>query len=123
MPAGIDTADLRWQNLGAITSSDVLNPTGGGTRSMPQRLNTVIVVPHSQAKFFKFSFSTRALILTAAGCALAILLSVLAISFTCGAITHRGDGIAVPSIARGSSTAGPSRASSGGIAGVARSSG
>ena len=58
---------------------------------MPQRLNTVIVVPHSQAKFFKFSFSTRALILTATGCALAILLSVLAISFTGGAITRRGE--------------------------------
>lgn len=58
---------------------------------MPKRLNTVIVVPHSQAKFFKFSFSTRALILTATGCALAILLSVLAISFTGGAITRRGE--------------------------------
>jgi murein DD-endopeptidase MepM/ murein hydrolase activator NlpD len=58
---------------------------------MPQRLNTVIVVPHSQAKFFKFSFSTRALILTATGCAFAILLSALAISFTGGAITRRGE--------------------------------
>jgi murein DD-endopeptidase MepM/ murein hydrolase activator NlpD len=59
---------------------------------MPQRLNTIIVVPHSQAKFFKFSFSTRALIFTATGCALAILLSVLAISFTGGAITRRSEG-------------------------------
>jgi murein DD-endopeptidase MepM/ murein hydrolase activator NlpD len=58
---------------------------------MPQRLNTIIVVPHSQAKFFKFSFSTRALTLTATGCALAILLSALAISFTGGAITRRGE--------------------------------
>jgi murein DD-endopeptidase MepM/ murein hydrolase activator NlpD len=58
---------------------------------MPQRLNTIIVVPHSQAKFFKFSFSTRALILTATGCALATLLSVLAISLTGGAITRRGE--------------------------------
>jgi len=58
---------------------------------MAQRLNTVIVVPHSQAKFFKFSFSTRALILTAIGCALVILLSVLAISFTGGAITRRSE--------------------------------
>jgi len=57
-----------------------LNPTWRGTRSMPQRLNTIIVVPHSQAKFFKFSFSTRALILAATGCILAILLSVLAVS-------------------------------------------
>jgi len=58
---------------------------------MPQRLNTIIVVPHSQAKFFKFSFSTRALILTATGCLLAVLLSVLAITFTGGAITRRGE--------------------------------
>jgi len=58
---------------------------------MPQRLNTIIVVPHSQARFFKFSFSTRALILTAGGCALAVLLAVLAISFTGGAITHRSE--------------------------------
>ncbi len=58
---------------------------------MPQRLNTIIVVPHSQAKFFKFSFSTRALILTASACALVILLSVLAISYTGGAITRRGE--------------------------------
>ena len=58
---------------------------------MPQRLNTIIVVPHSQAKFFKFSFSTRALILTASACAFVILLSVLAISYTGGAITRRGE--------------------------------
>jgi len=58
---------------------------------MPQRLNTIIVVPHSQARFFKFSFSTRALILTAGACALAVLLSVLAISFTGGAITRRSE--------------------------------
>jgi murein DD-endopeptidase MepM/ murein hydrolase activator NlpD len=58
---------------------------------MPKRLNTIIVVPHSQARFFKFSFSTRALILTASGCALAVLLSVLAISFTGGAITRRSE--------------------------------
>jgi murein DD-endopeptidase MepM/ murein hydrolase activator NlpD len=58
---------------------------------MPQRLNTIIVVPHSQAKFFKFSFSTRAFIFTASACALVILLSVLAISYTGGAITRRGE--------------------------------
>ena len=58
---------------------------------MPQRLNTIIVVPHSQAKFFKFSFSTRALIFTASACSLVILLSVLAISYTGGAITRRGE--------------------------------
>jgi murein DD-endopeptidase MepM/ murein hydrolase activator NlpD len=58
---------------------------------MPRRLNTIIVVPHSQARFFKFSFSTRALILAAGACALAVLLSVLAISFTGGAITRRSE--------------------------------
>lgn len=58
---------------------------------MARRLNTVIVVPHSQAKFFKFSFSTRALILTAIGCALAVLVSVLAVSVTGGAVTRRSE--------------------------------
>jgi murein DD-endopeptidase MepM/ murein hydrolase activator NlpD len=58
---------------------------------MPRRLNTIIVVPHSQAKFFKISFSTRALILAAGACGLAILLSVLAISLTGGAITRSGE--------------------------------
>jgi len=58
---------------------------------MPKRLNTIIVVPHSQARFFKFSFSTRAFIITASVCAVAVLLSVLAISFTGGAISNRSE--------------------------------
>lgn len=58
---------------------------------MPQRLNTIIIVPHSQARFFKFSFSTRALILTAIGCGAALLLSILAISYTGGAVTRRAE--------------------------------
>lgn len=58
---------------------------------MAQRLNTIIIVPHSQAKFFKFSFSTRTLILAAIGCAAALVLSVLAIAYTGGAVTRRAD--------------------------------
>ena len=58
---------------------------------MSQRQNTIIVVPHSQAKFFKFSFSTRALILTAAGCLGAFVLSVFAIAYTGSAVTRRAE--------------------------------
>jgi murein DD-endopeptidase MepM/ murein hydrolase activator NlpD len=58
---------------------------------MPQRLNTIIIVPHSQAKFFKFSFSTRALIVAAIGCGAALVLSILAISFTGGAVTRQAE--------------------------------
>jgi len=56
---------------------------------MPQRLNTIIIVPHSKAKFVKFSFSTKALIAILAGCGLALILSVVALLYTGSAVDQR----------------------------------
>jgi murein DD-endopeptidase MepM/ murein hydrolase activator NlpD len=58
---------------------------------MPQRLNTVIIVPHSKAKFFKFSFSTKALVILACCCGVAVMLSVVAISYTGSAVNQRAE--------------------------------
>lgn len=56
---------------------------------VPGRLNTVIIVPHSQAKFIKFSFSTRTLALAAAAVMAAIALSVVAIAYSGNAVSRR----------------------------------
>ncbi len=58
---------------------------------MPRRLNTIIIVPHSKARFLKFSFSTRALL--GVGCALgvALILSFVAIAFTGSAVSRRAE--------------------------------
>lgn len=58
---------------------------------MPRRLNTIIIVPHSQAKFIKFSFSTRTLMFAGASLALAITLSVVAIAYSGNAVSRRAD--------------------------------
>jgi murein DD-endopeptidase MepM/ murein hydrolase activator NlpD len=58
---------------------------------MPRRLNTIIVVPHSKAKFFKISFSTRALVIGACVAVVALLLSVIAISYTGSAVSRRAE--------------------------------
>jgi len=58
---------------------------------MAQRLNTIIIVPHSQAKFFKFSFSTRALTLAAAGGVVALILSAFAIAYTGSAVNRKAE--------------------------------
>jgi murein DD-endopeptidase MepM/ murein hydrolase activator NlpD len=58
---------------------------------MSQRQNTIIIVPHSQAKFFKFSFSTRTLVLVAVGCAAAFVLSMCAIAYTGSAVSRRAE--------------------------------
>jgi murein DD-endopeptidase MepM/ murein hydrolase activator NlpD len=58
---------------------------------MPQRLNTIIIVPHSQAKFFKFSFSTRAFLIAGAACLLILALSLVAIVTTGSAVTRRAE--------------------------------
>lgn len=58
---------------------------------MSQRLNTVIIVPHSQAKFFKFSFSTRTLLLVAGACLATMVLSVVAILTAGGAVSRRAE--------------------------------
>jgi len=58
---------------------------------VPSRLNTIIIVPHSQAKFIKFSFSTRMLMVAAASLAVAIALSVVAIAYSGNAVSRRAD--------------------------------
>jgi murein DD-endopeptidase MepM/ murein hydrolase activator NlpD len=58
---------------------------------MPQRLNTIIIVPHSQARFFKFSFSTRTLAIVAAAFLVTLTLSVVAIVTTGSAVTRRAE--------------------------------
>ena len=56
---------------------------------MPRRLNTIIIVPHSKARFFKFSFSTRTLVAVACAASVALVLSVIAIAFTGSAVNRR----------------------------------
>ncbi len=56
---------------------------------MPRRLNTIIIVPHSKARFFKFSFSTRALVAVTSAAIIALVLSVIAIAFTGSAVNRR----------------------------------
>lgn len=56
---------------------------------MPKRLNTLIIVPHSKARFLKFSFSTRTLVVAAVAASLALVLSVTAIVFTGSAVNRR----------------------------------
>lgn len=58
---------------------------------MSSRLNTIIIVPHSQARFIKFSFTSRTLIAAGAGLALAITLSVVAIAYSGNAVSRRAD--------------------------------
>ncbi len=56
---------------------------------MPKRLNTIIIVPHSKARFLKFSFSTRTFAVAASAAAIALVLSVIAIAFTGSAVNRR----------------------------------
>ena len=56
---------------------------------MPGRLNTVIIVPHSKARFLKFSFSTRALVVAGSVASLALILSIVAIAYTGSAVNRR----------------------------------
>jgi len=56
---------------------------------MSRRLNTVIIVPHSKAKFIKFSFSTRAFGLAVGGLGIALTLSFVAIAYTGSAVQRR----------------------------------
>lgn len=58
---------------------------------MPGRLNTIIIVPHSQARFIKFSFSTRTLMAVGGALALAVVLSVIAIAYSGNAVSRRAD--------------------------------
>jgi hypothetical protein len=56
---------------------------------MPRRLNTIIIVPHSKARFFKFSFSTRVLVTVTCAAIVALVFSVIAIAFTGSAVNRR----------------------------------
>lgn len=58
---------------------------------MPGRLNTIIIVPHSQARFIKFSFSTRTLIVAGSLLAVSVILSVVAIAYSGNAVGRRAD--------------------------------
>ncbi len=58
---------------------------------MPSRLNTIIIVPHSQARFIKFSFSTRTLMAAAAALVVAVSLSIVAIAYSGNAVSRRAD--------------------------------
>ncbi len=55
---------------------------------MPRRLNTIIIVPHSKAKFLKLSFSTRTLVVSSAAVALALTLSIVAILYSGAAVSR-----------------------------------
>jgi murein DD-endopeptidase MepM/ murein hydrolase activator NlpD len=56
---------------------------------VPRRMNTIIIVPHSKARFLKFSFSTRALVAAVGAAVVALVLSVIAITFTGSAVNRR----------------------------------
>ena len=58
---------------------------------MPRRLNTIIIVPHSQARFIKFSFSTRTLMAAGAAMVSAVILSIIAIAYSGNAVSRRAD--------------------------------
>ncbi|NOZ93799.1 MAG: peptidoglycan DD-metalloendopeptidase family protein [Acidobacteria bacterium] len=58
---------------------------------MARRLNTIIIVPHSKAKFVKFSFSTRAAIAAVTAVVLGVILSIVAIVYTGSAVSRKAE--------------------------------
>jgi len=56
---------------------------------MPGRLNTIIIVPHSKARFVKFSFSTRTAVVVACVATVGLILSIVAITYTGSAVNRR----------------------------------
>jgi murein DD-endopeptidase MepM/ murein hydrolase activator NlpD len=58
---------------------------------MAKRLNTIIIVPHSKAKFIKFSFSTKAFVVLGCCVAVAAALSLFAIVYTSSAVNRRAE--------------------------------
>lgn len=58
---------------------------------MARRLNTIIIVPHSKAKFLKFSFSTRAAVLAVSAVILGAILSIVAIVYTGSAVSRKAE--------------------------------
>ncbi|MFV2071178.1 MAG: peptidoglycan DD-metalloendopeptidase family protein [Thermoanaerobaculales bacterium] len=58
---------------------------------MPRRLNTIIIVPHSKARFLKLSFSSRTLVLVGCTVCVALVLSIFAIGYTGNAVGRRAE--------------------------------
>jgi murein DD-endopeptidase MepM/ murein hydrolase activator NlpD len=58
---------------------------------VPRRLNTIIIVPHSQARFIKLTFSTRTMVTVGAALVAAIALSFVAVAFSGSAVHRRAD--------------------------------
>jgi murein DD-endopeptidase MepM/ murein hydrolase activator NlpD len=58
---------------------------------MPERTNTIIVVPHGQAKLIKFSFSTRRAVMLGVGALTALILAFVALAYTGAAVSRRAD--------------------------------
>jgi murein DD-endopeptidase MepM/ murein hydrolase activator NlpD len=56
---------------------------------MPGRLNTIIIVPHSKARFVKFSFSTRTAVVVVCAAAVGLILSIVAITYTGSAVNRQ----------------------------------
>jgi murein DD-endopeptidase MepM/ murein hydrolase activator NlpD len=56
---------------------------------MPGRLNTIIIVPHSKARFVKFSFSTRTAVVVVSAAAVGLILSIVAITYTGSAVNRQ----------------------------------
>ncbi len=56
---------------------------------MPARLNTIIIVPHSKARFLKYSFSTRTAVVVASLAVVALVLSIVAVAYTGTAVNRR----------------------------------
>jgi murein DD-endopeptidase MepM/ murein hydrolase activator NlpD len=59
--------------------------------NMARRLNTIIVVPHSKAKFIKFSYTTRSLLVACCGVLVSLALSLIAIFYTGSAVGRRAE--------------------------------
>jgi murein DD-endopeptidase MepM/ murein hydrolase activator NlpD len=58
---------------------------------MGRRVNTIIIVPHNKAKFFKFSFSTRTAIFAGMLAVGLLVFSIVAIVYTGTGVTRRNE--------------------------------
>ncbi len=58
---------------------------------MARRLNTIIIVPHRQARFLKFSFSTRTAVIAGLALGLGLILSIVAIVYSGSAVSRKAE--------------------------------
>ncbi len=58
---------------------------------VPRRLNTIIIVPHSQARFIKLTFSTRTMVTAGVVLVAAVVLSLVAVAFSGNAVSRRAE--------------------------------